>query len=369
MDTRSTLDKESPRPLYDQLKDHLLGLIAEGRVSVDGRIPSEERLAKLYGISRMTARQALQALAEEVPLVRLKGKGTFLAETSSGRMRRKLDYVRIIIPKGMSLSRPGDFYFRIFQAVEEEARKNDIDVIFSSLDEERKIVAGVGNREGVIFVATLGTDADRALVSRGIPVAFVDGHGSGVPEVSKFDVDNEGGSRMAVKHLVDMGHRRIGVLMVVPEGETPAFACRLRAYREVLAESGLRAPDDYVQWFTWEEPLDDARRAVRNYLHHCPEPPTAVFATGPHFAMLFLAALTERGLRVPDRMSLITFGDENALQYTAPPLSSVRLFEEEMGRLAVRQIILQAEIPEARGVRRVGPAELVQRGSVCRIGG
>ena len=363
MDTNSALDKQSPRPLYNQLKDYLVALIESRQISIGGRIPSEEYLAGKFHISRMTVRQALDSLSKEVPLVRVKGKGTYLANTPSGRTRRSLDYVRVIIPHDRSYSRSGDFYLRIFHAVEEEARKNDIDVIFSSLDETQENVAGVEVTEGVIFVGILCGNPDRALVSRGIPTAFVDGFGSGLQQVSEFHVDSEGGAQLAVKHLVDMGHCRIGILTSLSEVETPAFAARLRGYRKALAGGALPSPDSYVQHLSWEDTLDDARRAADSLLGS-QEPPTAVFAADPFFATRFLAALAERGMRVPERLSLITLGDDNTTRCTAPPLSSVRLFEDELGRWAVRHLILQAEMPDTLGIRRMAPVELVSRSSV-----
>jgi GntR family transcriptional regulator len=73
------LDQVSARPLYHQLKDLIRESIAQGRLSPHDRVPSEHDLVRAYGVSRVTARQALVDLAREGLLVRVQGKGSFVA--------------------------------------------------------------------------------------------------------------------------------------------------------------------------------------------------------------------------------------------------------------------------------------------------
>ncbi|MEJ2041345.1 MAG: histidine utilization repressor [Desulfosarcinaceae bacterium] len=70
---------EAPQPLYRKVKDHILGLIDEGRLMPDSRVPSENELVQALNVSRMTVNRALRELAAEGLLVRLQGVGTFVA--------------------------------------------------------------------------------------------------------------------------------------------------------------------------------------------------------------------------------------------------------------------------------------------------
>jgi GntR family transcriptional regulator len=74
------LNKNIPIPLYYQLKQYLIQEIKSGRLKPGDMVPSEREMSELYGISRMTVRQALQELVNEGILVREKGKGSFVAE-------------------------------------------------------------------------------------------------------------------------------------------------------------------------------------------------------------------------------------------------------------------------------------------------
>ncbi|WP_407272426.1 GntR family transcriptional regulator [Radiobacillus sp. PE A8.2] len=74
------LDKNSPLPIYYQLEEEIRSLIETGKLKTGDLLPSEREYSEQYGISRMTARQAINNLANEGLLIREKGKGTFVAE-------------------------------------------------------------------------------------------------------------------------------------------------------------------------------------------------------------------------------------------------------------------------------------------------
>ena len=77
---RTILDRNNPKPLYQQLRDVIDEKINSGEWKPGERIPSENELSRQYGLSRMTARAVLQELVKEERLYRVQGKGTFVAE-------------------------------------------------------------------------------------------------------------------------------------------------------------------------------------------------------------------------------------------------------------------------------------------------
>ena len=74
------LEKNSPKPLYQQLKDILVDAIDSEKWKANEKIPSENELSCIYGLSRMTVRSVLTDLVKEGLLYRVQGKGTFVAE-------------------------------------------------------------------------------------------------------------------------------------------------------------------------------------------------------------------------------------------------------------------------------------------------
>jgi GntR family transcriptional regulator len=85
-----TLSKNAPIPLYQQVKNTLETEIAAGVYNPDGRLPSERELCERFGVSRMTARQALKELERDGKVFSRVGKGTFVAEPKIAQQLRKL---------------------------------------------------------------------------------------------------------------------------------------------------------------------------------------------------------------------------------------------------------------------------------------
>jgi GntR family transcriptional regulator len=105
--THSSLNKNTPVPLYFQLKQHLIQLIESGELKPGDSIQSERELSEKYEISRMTVRQALQELVNDGRLVREQGKGTFLAEPKISQGLFKLtSFSEDMISRGM---KPGAY--------------------------------------------------------------------------------------------------------------------------------------------------------------------------------------------------------------------------------------------------------------------
>ncbi|MEY9968743.1 DNA-binding LacI/PurR family transcriptional regulator [Streptacidiphilus sp. MAP12-16] len=171
------------------------------------------------------------------------------------------------------------------------------------------------------------------------------------------DADNRGGARMAVEHLVQRGRRRIAVI-TGPLDQTSA-ADRLQGYRDVLPDTDPRlvAEGDFT--------APGGRRAMDELLARCPDL-DAVFAGSDLMAVGALAALAERGLRVPEDVAVVGFDDEESVApWSAPPLTTVRQDIEDMGRLMARLLLRRLD-PDAGSTGLtsvVTPAQLVVRSS------
>jgi len=167
--------------------------------------------------------------------------------------------------------------------------------------------------------------------------------------------DNESGADAAFRHLLDLGHRRIGHLAAV--FDAPAFHIREAARRRVLAESGLD-PDAQPR-ATTPIAIDAAREAAGPLLE---ERPTAVFCDDDLIAAGLYMAARERGLRIPGDVSVVGFDDMDFARALEPPLTTVALDGEQLGATSFE--LLAGRIGGRRTRRRVVlPAELLVRGS------
>ncbi|TFE27095.1 LacI family transcriptional regulator [Frankia sp. B2] len=151
----------------------------------------------------------------------------------------------------------------------------------------------------------------RSLQALNIPGVLV---GASVPGFPSVRVDDVGGARTAVQHLINLGHRRIGLISGEAAGDgsdnretalSTASADRRRGYREALAAAGIECDPglEAVGGFTWR----GGERAMAE-LFSVESPPTAVFVADDEMAMGALRALRRARLRVPEDMSVIGFG-------------------------------------------------------------
>lgn len=149
-----------------------------------------------------------------------------------------------------------------------------------------------------------GTEAGvRELVAGGTPVILYDNDVAGLP-VDRVMVENRNASARAVTHLLDIGHTKIGVLAGNQHNHTGQE--RFAGYKQAMEEQGLEVSPEYVVDADWTE---DRGYSGMLRLLSLDEPPTAVFSCNYRATFGALAMLRERGYRIPDDISVVSFDD------------------------------------------------------------
>jgi LacI family transcriptional regulator len=176
--------------------------------------------------------------------------------------------------------------------------------------------------------------------------------------------DNVEGARMAVRHLADLGHKRIAT--ITGEMETAPARDRLRGYRDEIQRQGFAYRDDYVAYGDY---YADSGAEGMAALLALPEPPTAVFAASDLMAAGALGVAARAGLRVPDDVAVVGFDDIFLAALTEPPLTTVRQDKPGLGAAAGEALVaLIGGDGDAQAAVTL-PVELVVRGSTTREGG
>jgi LacI family transcriptional regulator len=158
-----------------------------------------------------------------------------------------------------------------------------------------------------------------------------------IRDVDAVVCDDAVGAYEATRHLVKLGHRRIALIR--GPARHPFSRALTRGYRRALHEAGMPIREGNVV----EAPLRpeggyEAAEALLKGLSR----PTAIFSNDD-VAIGALRAIHDRGLAVPDDIALVGYDDIEYAAHTTPPLTTVAVPKEEMGRLAVRQAIAQME--------------------------
>jgi LacI family transcriptional regulator len=172
--------------------------------------------------------------------------------------------------------------------------------------------------------------------------------------------DNEGGARLAVRHLYELGHRRIATITGLLES-SPGSA-RLRGYRRELQALGLAFRDELVAYGDF---YADSGRAGTAQLLALDEPPTAVFAASDMMALGVITAATDAGMSVPRDLAVVGFDDMELAAHVQPPLTTLRQDRAGLGQAAGQALIglIDGEPGPAPGAQL--PVELVTRGSTA----
>ena len=207
----------------------------------------------------------------------------------------------------------------------------------------------------ILSTARLGDDFPSELAASGVPYVLAlrtDGHS--LASVG----DDELGGYLAARHLLDLGHRRIG-LIAGPEYASSARG-RVAGYRRAMAEAGVDVPPAWVAASTFG--IEAGARAAHALMSLDPRP-TAVFAVNDNTAVGALSAFEHLGLSVPKDVSLVGYNDIPIVSHLPTPLTSVRVPFDQIASAALELLISGPQ--GDRGRVRVAPPTLIPRRSTA----
>ncbi|WBB54665.1 LacI family DNA-binding transcriptional regulator [Verrucosispora sp. WMMD573] len=213
-----------------------------------------------------------------------------------------------------------------------------------------------GGADGVLLLGEYGRrQVARAMAVSGVPARAIGRPTDGV-DLPYVDVDNRGGARMAVQHLLRSGRRHIA--SIAGPRDMPAAVDRLAGYHEAMAEAGIEptaiAYGDFtqasgmhaMQWLTRRLPRVDA-----------------VFVASDAMAVGALHALRRAGRTVPDDVAVIGFDDAPIATLIQPALTTVRQPVEQLGRIACRLLLADVTKEKPASGTVILPTELIHRRS------
>ncbi|MEV1331964.1 LacI family DNA-binding transcriptional regulator [Micromonospora costi] len=311
-------------------------------------------VARLAGVSTATVSRALRGLPTVSPQTRRRVLAAaeqleYAVSPSASRLAGgRTGTVAVVVPR---ITRW--FFATVVEAVEEFLHQCGYDLLLYNLGGREQIrqrvlrAANLHKRvDAIMLVATPLRGADlSALTALEVPGVIISS-GTPVPGWPCVRIDDVAAARLATRHLLDLGHRRIAHISGDPDDEL-AFTThvdRRRGYQAALRSAGLR-PDpslDVESQFT----IDGGTRATAELLARG-EPPTAIVAACDEMAMGAMTALRDAGLRVPEDVSVIGIDDHDLAGVLG--LSTVAQPAAEQGLLAARILL------DPLGGRALGP--------------
>jgi LacI family transcriptional regulator len=209
----------------------------------------------------------------------------------------------------------------------------------------------------------VGMSVERICVlqERRMPVVVVD---RDIPDVAVDSVmtANERGGWLATRHLIELGHRRIGCI-AGPSDVTPS-AERGTGHRQALREVALPVKEELIIRgdFQYESGYQAARRLLS-----MDDPPTAIFACNDLMAIGAISAAVELGRQVPADLSVVGFDDVPLASFANPALTTVIQPKHEIGVVAATMLLERMQDPDRPPRRRMLDTELVVRKSTAPV--
>ena len=237
-------------------------------------------------------------------------------------------------------TRTEPFYTRVFLGTEFEARNRQLYVLLTTVPlgyvpgEQTPRFLREYNVDGVIVAGKV----DEAFIAEArameIPLVLVDFEAAGCPAIV---IDNQDGARMAVDHLLAAGRRRVAFLGA--DTAHPSISARLDGYRLAHAARGLTPPTELIFCEGDGDPNRRTGTRLAERLLRIHPRPDAVFCANDALALSVLESASRAGLSVPGDLAVIGFDDVPDAAHSNPPLTTVRVFKEQLGELAMRYVV------------------------------
>lgn len=247
----------------------------------------------------------------------------------------------VIYKRNGSIIDNSPFFTNLLEGVESECREAGYDMTICNLD---KRSASYNDRLdeilndktiGVIMLGTEALDEDfESYKNAKCPLVILDSWST----TMNFDgvlINNADSAKSAVEYLMKKGHTQIGYLK--GRFRIKAFSARASGYSRALHKHGHSINEKYI--VTLNTTMDGAYKDMLLYLESKPELPTAFFADNDMIALGAMKALIEKNYRIPEDISLIGFDDLASCEISTPRLTTIKVFKQEMGRMAVRRLI------------------------------
>lgn len=280
--------------------------------------------------------------------------------------------IGVLVPQPLDDVLGNPFFSEFLKGVAEVAGEADLPILLVSpvKGSVQRAVSGAA----VDGFLTLGLETFRPtmhlLERRGLPYVMVDS--DPIEGVACVNVDDEGGAYLAMRHLLERGHRAIGLLGIRSpqrgrwEKYSGTLHRRMTGYARALAEYDLAIGESGVRLIECEVSAEGGRAGLQRFLKRG-QMPTALVAMSDVIAIGALEAALEQGFRVPDELSFAGFDDILESSWVRPSLTTIRQPSKEKGRTAAALLLgLLARTNTPQNV--VLSTELVERESVSVVG-
>lgn len=297
---------------------------------------------------------------------------------------KKLDYVPDFNARGLSMkdskligvvvpqTEPGDrlmfqnsFYSEVLGSIEYYARFKGYHVIISATDanESYLTLAKKRNLDGIIVIGMYPDEFYKQMKKTQIPIVLIDSYCDD-HYYHNIRIDDAYGSYIATKHMLDNGHKDIAFFCGQIK-DNGVMKKRLAGYKQALKEFNV----PFKQSLVFEGQIDyESGISLVNRMLKSKVKTTGIIAAADILAIGIMKGLYDKGFKIPDDYSIIGFDGLEVSKYVTPGLTTVKQQISLKGQKAVDLLLKHIEDPHLTKQEEILPLELIERGSVKKLG-
>ena len=349
------MDKVTPK--YVLVQEKIKHAIKHRKI-ID-KLPGERTLAKEYGYSYMTIRKAVDNLVAEGLLYKIPMKGTFVANRKS--RKKKTNIIGYFLDSSIVAGLTSPYYSLIFNALQRQATKHGYSLIYFTDIGDSSSYRHMNNIDGAIISCFPRIEHIVHEINQHIPVVVID-NSSSDKTIPSVIIDNFNAVRASVNYLCSIGHKRIGFMTGLEDSDVGKN--RYAGYRSGLSNHGIKMNEKLV--FRGDYSFESGAKGA-DYFLSLKNPPTAIMCANDAMAIALIRQAVQRGLNVPDDISVIGFDDIAVASQISPSLTTLAAPIDKITELACNMLIslINGEKSESKHIAL--PAELVIRDSCTTV--
>lgn len=371
------MTKKTNKPLYIQIESYLIDLINSKKVLPNQKLPTEQELAELFGVSRITSKRALVELERGGLIYRVRGSGSFV---SPRKQKRNKDnkMVAIVLPFSSSMGRIIDTIKGATEYLEQQGHYLSVHSSDRSVNKEEELLKELIEKEvaGIIYYPISDTTNLNLLNYfhlNSFPLVTIDKNLESIP-INYVVSDNFRGGYMAAELLIKNGHSKIAYISGVPIEEIVTVRQRYFGYCKACKDHGVRLIPELIKLGELKsigtlnengrKENQQAKVMLEGLLNHGA---TAICTENDYVAINLERNCREMGVGIPEQLSLIGFDNINLSQNIAVPLTTIEQDFYQIGQRAAEIVIKSIENNPPQYEEIVLPVKLIERQSTKAI--
>lgn len=355
---------------YIEIYESLFQKISEGTFPLGELLSSEKEIGKIYSVERTTVRKALEFLVNDGLVEKIQGVGTKVINqkkiiTAHSNLKSSNTILFFLAKTKNNVDRlTQPYYSSLVFHLEGELKQHGYKINYSTISKNDNIGELLKQHTfaGIIF-ASYGVDRKHLdyVHEKKIPFITVNNDYANAVTISP---DNFMGGYLVGKYLIDLGHRKIGLLK--GKDIDASTILRLAGFKIALSEFDLQIEEKYVRTVNWidEEAVIETRDIL---VQNKEDLPTALFAFNDEMALISMGVINEMGLKIPEDISVVGFDNIPQAEFFFPQLTTINCNIEMISKTAVW--ILHNKILNNfyDNFKITIPIDLIVRGSTRKI--